>query len=168
MRQVPDDFRLTALTSIPFVLALVAMVAIGRHSDRTGERKWHVACCAMAAAAGLSVAAAAGTRLVPLVIGFTICQMAQRSILSVFWAIPPMFLRGSAAAAGIAMINAVGSLGGAVGPTVMGWLKQTTGSYVGGLLVLTMALAIEAALVMSLRLPSREAPELRSTVGVTT
>ena len=163
-----DDFWLSAVTSIPFVVALVGMVVIGRHSDRTGERKWHVACCALTAAVGLTIAAVSSASLVPLVAGFTLGQLGQRSILSVFWAIPPMFLRGSAAAAGIAMINAIGSLGGAVGPSVMGWLKQSTGGYAGGLLVLTAALVVEAALVMSLRLPSAGGASVRTSVGATT
>jgi len=163
-----DDFRLTAMTSIPFAAALVAMVAIGRHSDQTGERKWHVAGCALAAAVGLMVAASADTNLVPLVLGFTLSQIGQRSILSVFWAIPPMFLRGSAAAAGIAMINAVGSLGGFVGPSVMGWVKQSTGGYGSGLLVLSAVLVIEATLVMSLRLPGAAGASVRTSVRATT
>ena len=77
--------------------------------------------------------------------------------MSVFWAIPPIFLGGTAAAAGIAMINAIGNLGGAVGPTVMGWMRESTGTYTGGLLVLVAALVVEAILVMSLRLPARAA-----------
>ena len=71
----------------------------------------------------------------------------------VFWAIPPMFLGGTAAAAGIALINSVGNLGGFVGPTVMGWLRGVSGSYSAGLLVLAAALVFEAVLVMTLRLP---------------
>src|SRR5262245_27717448 len=151
-----DNARLSALTMIPFAAALVAMVLIGRHSDSTGERKWHVAGCLLTAAAGLVLAASSLENLPLLVLGFTLSQIGQRSVLPVFWAIPPIFLRGTAAAAGIGLISSVGSLGGAVGPTVVGWIKQTTGSYVGGLLVLTLALAVEIALVISLRLPKRE------------
>jgi ACS family tartrate transporter-like MFS transporter len=66
-----------------------------------------------------------------------------------------MFLGGTAAAAGIALINSVGNLGGFVGPTVMGWLREVSGSYSAGLLVLASALVFEAVLVMSLRLPSK-------------
>jgi MFS transporter, ACS family, tartrate transporter len=154
---------------IPFAAALVAMILIGRHSDSTGERRWHVVGCLLTAAAGLVLAASSLDNLSFLLLGFTLSQIGQRSVLSVFWAIPPIFLRGTAAAAGIGLISAVGSLGGAVGPTVMGWLKQTTGSYVGGLLVLTTALMIETALVISLRLPKREAVPIRTTsVGATT
>jgi ACS family tartrate transporter-like MFS transporter len=73
--------------------------------------------------------------------------------MSVFWTIPPMLLSGSAAAAGIALINAIGNLGGFFGPTVMGTLRDATGGYSGGLLVLAGALILEAILVSRLKLP---------------
>jgi ACS family tartrate transporter-like MFS transporter len=148
-----SGLRLSAITAVPFVAALVAMVLIGRHSDRTGERKWHVVVCALTAAAGLLLAITFQTSWPLIVLSFTLSQVGQRSVMSVFWAIPPIFLGGTAAAAGIAMINAIGNLGGAVGPTVMGWLRESTGNYTGGLLVLVAALVVEAVLVMSLRLP---------------
>jgi ACS family tartrate transporter-like MFS transporter len=66
-----------------------------------------------------------------------------------------MVLGGTAAAAGIALINAVGNLGGGVGPPVMGWLRDLTGAYRGGLLVLACALILEAALVVTIRLPAQ-------------
>jgi ACS family tartrate transporter-like MFS transporter len=152
--------QLGIITAIPFVAALVAMVLIGRHSDRTGERKWHVVACALTAAAGLLLATAFQTSWPLIVLSFTLSQIGQRSVMSVFWAIPPIFLGGTAAAAGIAMINAIGNLGGAVGPTVMGWLRESTGAYTGGLLVLVAALVVEAILVMSLRLPARAAARM--------
>jgi MFS transporter, ACS family, tartrate transporter len=145
--------RLSVMTMIPFVAALIAMVVIGRHSDRTGERKWHVAACAMTAATGLILAAQSGNNATLLVLSFTLSQIGQRSVMSVFWAIPPVFLGGTAAAGGIALINAIGNLGGAVGPTVMGWLREMTGAYQGGLLALASALVLEAILASTLRLP---------------
>ncbi len=148
-----SGFRLSIMTMIPFVAALVAMVLIGRHSDRTGERKWHVAACAITAATGLILAAQSGSNAMLLVLSFTLSQIGQRSVMSVFWAIPPVFLGGTAAAGGIALINAIGNLGGAVGPTVMGWLRDLTGAYQGGLLVLASALVVEAILASTLRLP---------------
>jgi ACS family tartrate transporter-like MFS transporter len=147
---------LSAITSIPFVVALVGMVLIGRHSDRTGERKWHVAACALTGAAGLLIAAAAGNNVPLIVFSFALSQLGQRSVQGVFWAIPPIFLAGTAAAAGIALINSIGNLGGFVGPTVMGWLRGQSGAYSQGLLVLAGALILEAILVISLKLP-REA-----------
>jgi ACS family tartrate transporter-like MFS transporter len=145
--------KLSAITAIPFAVALVGMVLIGRHSDRTRERKWHVATCALMGATGLLIAAGAGTNVPLIVFAFALGQLGQRSVQGVFWAIPPIFLGGTAAAAGIALINSVGNLGGFVGPTAMGWLRGVTGTYASGLLVLAAALILEAALVVSLKLP---------------
>ena len=143
------------LTALPFVVALAGMVLVGRHSDRTGERKWHVAVCALVAAGGLLLAVGFQDNVWMLVLAFTLSQLGQRSLLAVFWAIPPIFLGGSAAAAGIALINSLGNLGGAVGPTIVGWLRGSSGNYTSGLLVLAAALVVEAALVASMRLPAR-------------
>jgi ACS family tartrate transporter-like MFS transporter len=93
-----------------------------------------------------------------LVLAFMLSQIGQRSLLAVFWAIPPLFLGGSAAAAGIALINSLGNLGGFVGPTVVGWLRGSSGNYTSGLLFLAAALVIEAMLVASMRLPKADAP----------
>jgi ACS family tartrate transporter-like MFS transporter len=152
-----SGFALSAMTMVPFVAALIAMVVIGRHSDRTGERKWHVAGCALLAAIGLVLAAAFGHNVVLLVLSFTLSQIGQRSVVSVFWAIPPIFLGGTAAAAGIGLINAIGNLGGALGPTIIGWLRDVTGAYEASLLVLAGVLVVEAILAASLRLPDRTA-----------
>ena len=81
---------------------------VGRHSDRTGERKWHVAICALVAASGLLLAVAFQDNVWMLVLSFTLSQLGQRSLLSVFWAIPPIFLGGTAAAAGIALDQLAG------------------------------------------------------------
>jgi MFS transporter, ACS family, tartrate transporter len=144
------------LTTLPFLAAMVSMVLIGRHSDKTGERKFHVAACAVTAALGLVLAVAARNHLYLLVLAFAFCQIGQRAIQGVFWTMPPMLLGGDAAAAGIAMINAVGNIGGFLGPTMMGTLRDVTGGYSGGLLVLAGALIVEAILVSILRLPKQE------------
>jgi len=148
-----QSFGLSILTSLPFAAALVAMFYVGRHSDRTGERKYHVAACAMTAASGLVLAVLFRNNLWLMVLSFTLSQIGQRSVQGVFWAIPPIFLGGTAAAGCIGLINALGNLGGYVGPSVMGALRQSTGTYSQGLLVLALALVIESAVVVSLRLP---------------
>jgi MFS transporter, ACS family, tartrate transporter len=157
-------FKLSAITAIPFAVALVGMVLIGRHSDRTGERKQHVAACALTGALGLALAAASRESVPMIVLSFTIAQLGQRAIQSVFWAIPPAFLGGTAAAAGIAMVNAVGNLGGFVGPWTVGYLRRWSESYTAGLLLMAAALVLEAVLVVSLRLhpptPAEVAPAL--------
>ncbi|MGH9370657.1 MAG: MFS transporter [Vicinamibacterales bacterium] len=152
-----EGFTLSAITAAPFVVALVAMVSVGRHSDRTAERRLHVAACALTTAAGLVLAVAFQGNIWLLVLGFTFSQIGLRSFAGVFWAMPPQLLGGTAAAAGIALINAIGNLGGFVGPSVVGTLFDLTGSYTGGLLAFTAALIIEAALVLGLRLPTPEA-----------
>jgi MFS transporter, ACS family, tartrate transporter len=108
----------------------------------------------MLASLGTAMAAFSQDSLFLVVVAFSLAQIGQRSLLSVFWAIPPMFLGGTAAAAGIAMINSIGNLGGQVGPSVMGWLRQHSSGYTGGLLVLAGGLMIEALLVVSMKLPS--------------
>src|SRR3954470_17861918 len=124
---------ISLLTAIPFTAALVAMVLIGRHSDRTGERKGHVAACAITAAIGLVLAVVFRHNIWLLVLSFTLSQIGQRSVMSVFWTIPPIFLGGTGAAAGIGLITAIGNLGGAVGPSLMGALRDFTGAYTTGL-----------------------------------
>lgn len=159
-------FALSTVTAIPFIVALAGMVLIGRHSDRTGDRKWHVAACALTAATGLVLASFFQHSVPMMVLSFTLSQVGQRAILGIFWAMPPMVLGGAAAAAGIALINAIGNLGGFVGPTAIGWLRDTSGSYSSGLLVLAGALVAEALLVSTLRLPPRRAAG--SPLGVAT
>ena len=165
-----EGFTLSAITALPFVAALISMVVVGRHSDRTGERRVHVAVCAAVTAFGLLLAAASLRHPWILVLGFTIAQMALRSLAAVFWAMPPQLLGGRSAAAAIALINAIGGLGGFVGPTLIGVLLDATGGYAGGLLALTGALIVEAALVLAVRLPPagpRSAgPRVRESAGV--
>jgi ACS family tartrate transporter-like MFS transporter len=148
-----SGLRLSLITAIPFVFALVAMVLVGRHSDRTGERKGHVAASALVAALGLLFVVWFQSSVPLIVFSFALCQIGQRSVMPPFWAIPPIFLGGSAAAAGIALINAIGNLGGYAGPSVMGYLKDHTGGYSGGLLVLAGALIVEAVLILLIRIP---------------
>ena len=143
---------------IPFAFALVAMVLVGRHSDRTGERKWHVAVSSLVAALGMLLAAALRADPWLLVASFTICQIGQRSVQPTFWTLPPLLLGGTAAAAGIALINSIGNLGGYLGPWAMGTLRDLTHSHTGGLLLLAGALVLQAALVASLRLPREPVP----------
>jgi ACS family tartrate transporter-like MFS transporter len=149
-------WRLAVATAIPFVAAFAGMILIGRHSDKTGDRKWHVAACALTAAVGLVLAAYSQHSIVLIVLSFALCQAGQRAIMCVFWAIPPIFLGGVAAAAGIALINSLGNLGGFVGPTAMGWLRQGSTNYTSGLLLLAGVLVLEAILVASLRLPAEK------------
>ena len=101
-------FKLSAITAIPFVVALAAMVLIGRHSDRTGERKWHVAACALTAAIGLVLAARSRKRRPDRPELHAVADRPARRDGRVLGAFRPSSSAATAAAAGIALINAVG------------------------------------------------------------
>jgi ACS family tartrate transporter-like MFS transporter len=150
-------FLLSVITAIPFAVALAGMVIIGRFSDRSGERARYVAGCAFATAVGLVIAVWFQREMWLFVLGFTVSQMALRSLAGVFWAMPPQLLGGAAAAAGIGLINAIGNLGGFVGPTLIGQLRDMTGGYSGGLIALTGVLIVEGILVLQVRLPPARA-----------
>ena len=149
------NFKLGLLSGATLLPAIVGMILITAHSDRTGERRWHTAICAVIAAVGLVLTTLAGHNVVGVALSLALCHLGQRTVQGVFWSIPPVFLGGTAAAAGIAFINAVGNLGGHIGPSMMGWLKDKTGGYNGGLLVLAGALVLEAGVVLCIRMPAR-------------
>ncbi|HVE43007.1 MAG TPA: MFS transporter [Planctomycetota bacterium] len=149
--------KLGLVSSIPFMAAIAGMIAICKHSDRTGERKYHVAACAVIAAIGLVLAVLFRHSPALLVLSFAFCQLGQRAVMPVFWAIPPIFLGGAAAAAGIALINAIGNLGGYFGPDMMGFLAKESKDYSKGLLVLAACMIGVAVTVSLLRLPKERA-----------
>ncbi len=146
-----SNLHVGLLTAIPFLCAMVAMVIVGRRSDRTGERRRHVAICSLVGAAGLIGGALAHSPVLAIA-SLSIAAAGIWSTLGPFWALPPVFLSGTAAAAGIAMINSIGNLGGGfLGPTLMGVLKDRTQSYRPGLLADAAALTIAAGLTLLIR-----------------
>jgi MFS transporter, ACS family, tartrate transporter len=145
-----DTLLVGFVSSLPYLSAIVAMVLVGRHSDRTGERRWHVAVCACLGAAGFILCAATDHPAAG-VAAMALAAAGIWSTLGPFWAMPPAFLAGTAAAAGLAMINSIGNLGGFVGPYLIGVLADRTASYKAGLLVAAASLALAAALTLSLK-----------------
>jgi ACS family tartrate transporter-like MFS transporter len=126
------NFHVTLLTAIPYLVATVVMVAVAHHSDRTGERRRHVAIPAFVAAAGFGAAAFLGNPVLALV-ALSLAWAGAKALQAPFWALPPAFLSGTRAAAGMALINSVGNLGGLAGPWIMGALRKSTQSYSTGL-----------------------------------
>ncbi|SAK93845.1 major facilitator transporter [Caballeronia hypogeia] len=137
------------LNAIPPIVSVVAMVIWSRHSDRTGERTWHVVLACVAAAIGLIVAAMAGS-VVGLIAALTLVNIGISCAKPPLWTMPTMFLSGAAAATGIATINSIGNLGGFAGPAVIGWIKESTGSYSGGLYFVAGLLVMSAVLTLLL------------------
>lgn len=137
------------INSVPPILAVLAMVVWARHSDRTGERNWHVVIACLVAAAGLALAANM-TALMMVVLALVLVSAGVSSAKPPLWSIPTQFLTGSAAATGIAAINSIGNLGGFAGPYIIGWMKDRTGGFAGGLLSVAATLTVSALLVLVL------------------
>jgi ACS family tartrate transporter-like MFS transporter len=135
------SFFIGMVSAIPYLTAAVAMVLVGQHSDRTGERRWHVAIAAFTGAAALFFAAYA-LSLAPVVAAISVAMLSVSSMVGPFWALPTKFLQGTAAAAGIALINSIGNLGGFFGPYVIGSVRTSTGSFRGGFLIAGATLAL--------------------------
>lgn len=116
------------LTTIPWVVTFFVMMINGWHSDKTNERKWHIAIPHVVAASGMLGALLFLDNTVMLIICLCVAAAGINSVLGVFWALPASFLTGAAAAGGIAMINSIGNLGGFLGPFTMGQLKEGFGA----------------------------------------
>ena len=117
------------VASIPYIVATVAMVWVARHSDLTGERIWHVAIPTIVTCAGFVLAGIWIHSPVLAIVAVCIALAGGQSAIAVFWSLPPSFLSGPVAAAGVALINAVGNLGGFFGPQLMGLLRDATGNF---------------------------------------
>ncbi len=142
-----NTFRLGLLSTVPYILTVIAMVLSGRHSDRTGERRWHVAVPAFCGAIALALGAYSHS-LVLVLAALSIGMMAVFSMCGPFWSIPSSFLTGTAAATGIALINSVGNLGSGFGPYIIGIYRNSTGEFTGGFLVMSIALGLGALIAL--------------------
>jgi ACS family tartrate transporter-like MFS transporter len=144
-----SNFAIGVLVALPYAAAGIAQYLWGRHSDNSGERVWHVAL--PAALSGFAFALSAALQSPALVlVALAIAAIGICSTLAPFWAMPPQFLSGKGAAAGIAAINAVGNLGGFIGPYAVGWARQESGNYSGGMMILAVSLLAAAALVLAI------------------
>ena len=145
-----SDFTVGLLTALPYAAGAIAMVIAGRHSDRTGERRWHVLAAALIGAVGLALStASSGVAWSVLTMSIALAGLA--SMFGPFWALATSTMGGVGAAASIALVNSVGNTGGFVGPYLLGALNDATGSFRLGLCVIAAMLAGGAALVLLVR-----------------
>jgi ACS family tartrate transporter-like MFS transporter len=156
------NFTIGLLSAIPYIAAAIAMVRVGLHSDRTGERRWHVSLSAFAGAAALLVAACASSVSV-MVASLSIAVLGVFCMVGPFWAMPTSLLSGSAAAAGIALINSVGNLGGFFGPNILGIARSMTGSFKGGLILLGVILGLSGVIPLAIKMQKEKAPPIPET-----
>ena len=156
-----DPLQIGLLTAIPYVIGAIGMIALGKHSDRTRERRWHSACAAFLGGAGL-VAASLLTGNLPLaLVALSFATIGIFATMPLFWAMPTAYLSGPAAAGGIALINSIGLIGGFVSPFVIGWMKTVTGSVNYGLYFVT-GLMVLGAIVLLAGVPAKALREKRT------
>jgi MFS transporter, ACS family, tartrate transporter len=134
--------------TIPFVAGLIGMLILAWSSDRTRERRWHFALPQLVAAAALCAWFFVPRSNVLLIAVFTVVGFGTVSYLPAFWALPSAFLTSSAAAAAVGFINCTASIGGFVGPKIIGELSQRLGSFDAGFVVMITCWVIASALVL--------------------
>jgi nitrate/nitrite transporter NarK len=144
-----NTFLTTVVAATPYVVGVIGMVWWGRRSDRVAERRFHTAFPLFVAAAGIAVSTALDDPTLKM-LSLCVAGFGIFACLPVFWTLPTAFLSGAAAAAGIAVINSIGNLAGFAGPFAMGWIKDHTGSYTGGLLLLAGLGIIAVGTVLTL------------------
>lgn len=143
------------VSAIPYAVGALTMYLWGRHSDRTGERTWHVALPTFVGAAGLLLSAYWGGTPVLALAALCLTAMGCYPALPVYWTLPTSMLAGSAAAAGIALANSIGNTGGFIGPALVGYVTEATGSYAAALCMLAAFVAGSGVLVLVLAPPKR-------------
>ena len=151
---IKDAFDIGLLTMVPYSLALISMILVGRHSDKMRERRWHVIVPCIVAALGFALCTRAGGSTMVAMIGLTLAVVGVVTALPMFWALPTSFLGGAAAAAGIALVNCTGNLGGFFSPTIIGYLKDYTGTLNSGLFLVSGCMLASAILIVLL-VPAR-------------
>ena len=146
-----SDLHVGFVGAIPYLVAICTMGFWAKHSDKTGERYWHVAFACAVGGGGLLLAGLFHDYHVLVVLLLSIAIAGVMAARPPFWAMPSDFLTGAKAAAGIAAINSIGNLGGFLGPYLIGWARETTGSFTAGLMISAATLLASAMFVISLR-----------------
>ena len=147
---VKDPFNIGLLTMVPYTLALISMIVVGRHADKMRERRWHVIVPNTVAALGFILCTQAGNSTLIAMMGLTMAVVGVVTALPMFWALPTSFLGGTAAAAGIALVNCTGNLGGFFSPAIIGFLKTYTGTLNSGLFMVCGCMLMSSILIVTL------------------
>jgi len=146
---VPDTSN-GFVVAIPYILAMAAMIWWGHSSDKTQERIWHVIAPTLIGAFGFFIATVSSSDAI-MFLGITLVILGLDAVIGPFWSLPVSMLRGGAAASGVALINTFGTgAGGFVGPSLIGYLKEATGTYNSSMLVLAVSLIGTCVIVLAL------------------
>lgn len=145
-----SNFGIGWLTAFANVIACVGMLVWARVVDRSGKPLFHMAMNCLVSGIGLLAAVITGS-FIPAYIGLTMALIGTNTARAIQWTVPTRFLSGIAAAGGLAMMNSIGTFGGFVGPWTMGFMRDLTGSYNGGLLAMTAFFFVGTALAVLMR-----------------
>jgi len=143
-----DLLKVGLLSMIPWGASIVSMIWWGSHSDRTGERRWHCAGGFLAIMGGLLLLAIAHKSPVASIVALMFITAGWAAAVCTFWSLPTAFLSGTAAAAGIAWINALGNLGGYVGPDLIGTVRTAAHGAAEAAFFTLAAVALVGALIV--------------------
>jgi MFS transporter, ACS family, tartrate transporter len=139
------------ISAIPYLFASAGMILWARYVDQKGRRVVNLAIACLLGGAGLVAPIVSGSLAIGLM-GFSAALVGVTAARAIFWSIPTRFLTGVAAAGGLAFINSIGTVGGFVGPFMMGWLREFSGSYMAGLTAVAVIMIAAAVASMSLKL----------------
>ncbi len=146
----------TMIAMLPYICGLFAMLWNAKHSDQTGERRWHTALPMLLGAVALALSILSGSHLVLVVTFFCFVGIGVHAYLPVFWTWPTAFMTSAMAATAIGLINSFGNLGGYFGPQVVGQLSSETKSYTSGMWFLTVCILLAGILALLLKLPPKK------------
>ena len=145
---VSDPLQIGLLTAVPYIAAIVAMIATNSSADRMRERRWHTLVSCLATGIGLALTASAGGNTLFAMAGLTLAAAGASSAQAAFWSLPAAFLGGAAAAAGIALVNALGNIAGFASTFLVGWMTDLTHSTSASLYLFAGLLAVGGALIL--------------------
>jgi len=148
--------QLTWLVMLPPMLGLTGQLFVGWNSDRHKERRYHAVVPIIIGASAIGLAPFTQGTLWLTVLCFMVAFAGFKSYMPAFWSLPSLFLTEAAAAGSIGLINSIGNLGGFLGPTVLGAVEKSTGSYAGGLWFLCASMLVSSAIIFFLGLGHRE------------
>ncbi|HME07587.1 MAG TPA: MFS transporter, partial [Bryobacteraceae bacterium] len=144
-------FEVSLVVAIPFAVSVPAMLLAGWHSDKTGERRWHAALAAITAGLGLALSQLVNGNPVLIIASFSIAAVGIMSFYPTYWAMATGLLSARSAAAGFGFVNLIANFGGFVGPYMVGYLTDRTGTYAAGVYSLVATALLSAVVLIAMR-----------------
>jgi MFS family permease len=147
---VADLFHVGLLATLPQIAGIIGTILMGRHSDKTRERRWHYATCVAVAAIGLLAITFSNGNLPASIVGLTLAGLGFISATPLFFTTTTEYLSKASAAGGIALISSLGNLGPAVAPSITGYITATTGNSLYSTYLIVAAYLLSGLLLLTI------------------